>query len=66
MRRWDFDRIISLLHEVRGNVGEILEGLESGGTEAIDVKAVLDRVAHEYRTLGQIKTLLVRERTKRA
>lgn len=66
MTQWDYDRVGSLLQQVSDQAATIAADLESSTPEKFDLVRVLQRVENADRDLSAAKTLLKRERSKRA
>ena len=66
MTKWDYDRVASLLQHVSDYAAEIAADLEASSAPKFDLTSVLQRVEQVDRALSAAKTLLKRERSKRA
>ena len=66
MSKWDYDRVGSLLEQVSDQAAAIAADLDSSTAAKFDLSSVLQRVEQADRDLSAAKTLLRRERSKRA
>lgn len=66
MTKWDYDRVGSLLQQVSDQAAAIAADLDSSTAAKFDLVGVLQRVENADRDLSAAKTLLKRERSKRA
>lgn len=66
MTKWDYDRVGSLLQQVSDEAAAIAADLEASSASKFDLTSVLQRVEQVDRDVSAAKTLLKRERSKRA
>lgn len=66
MTKWDYDRVGSLLQQVSDQAAAIAADLDSSTPEKFDLSAMLQRVEQVDRDVNTTKTLLKRERLRRA
>ena len=66
MSKWDYDRVGSLLQQVSDQAAAIAADLDSSTPAKFDLVGMLHRVEQVHRDASAAKTLLTRERGKRA
>ena len=66
MTKWDYDCVGSLLQQVSDQAAAIAADLEASSASKFDLTSVLQRVEQVDRDVSAAKTLLKRERSKRA
>ena len=64
--KWDFDRMGSLLEECSDKAASLAADLDSLGIHGFEVNLILQRVEDVERAAGAVKTLLKRERLRKA
>jgi len=66
LTEWDYGRVVSLLEQVSEQAAHVAADLESSTAKKFDLPSILQRVEQADRDLSAAKTLLKRERSKRA
>jgi hypothetical protein len=66
MSQWDYDRMVAFLNGVSEQAASLAADLDSSNPKKFDLQAILHRVEQVYRDLNTTKTLLKRDRSKRA
>ena len=66
MTDWDYGRVVSLLEQASEQSAHIAADLDSSTAKQFDLVAILQRVEQVDRDVSAAKTLLKRERSKRA
>jgi archaellum component FlaC len=66
LSKWDFDRMRSLLDGASDQAASIASDLEVAGNRLLDLNIWIQRVDQVSRDVDAVKTLLKRERLKRA
>lgn len=66
MSKWDYDRVASLLQQASDHAAAIAADVEGSTAAKFDLVAILHRVEDLDRDVSAAKTLLKRERSKRA
>lgn len=66
MSKWDYDRVVSLLAQAGERAAHISADLDGTTCTKFDLTSILQRVEELDRDVSAARTLLKRERSKRA